>query len=230
MFRLDIPDTIEGFDAFRAFMSSGRVPSGMSVSELDGLLTAIAIGPRLIKPSEWLPQVWYRAAPEFADEAEARAVIGELLNHFNAILDAIEDCSFQPILLVDRDGTLVPLDWASGFLRVVDEFLDDWNPLFASKEKFYLLIPILALGSDEEDEPLIDLKREDEDQYFDEAADLLPRCVLGIVKFWRGRGQGPGRQTGRKPARNEPCPCPLRLRRQVQEMLRPERVSAAGSG
>ena len=30
----------------------------MELSELDGFLTAIAIGPELIMPSEWLPVVW----------------------------------------------------------------------------------------------------------------------------------------------------------------------------
>lgn len=30
----------------------------MMFSDLDGFLTAVAIGPKLIMPSEWLPHVW----------------------------------------------------------------------------------------------------------------------------------------------------------------------------
>jgi uncharacterized protein len=38
--------------------SDGSPPNSMMLSDLDGFLTAVAIGPDLIMPSEWLPVVW----------------------------------------------------------------------------------------------------------------------------------------------------------------------------
>ena len=42
------------------------------LSDLDGFLSGIAVGPELVLPSEWLPLVWGGEAPEFADESEAK--------------------------------------------------------------------------------------------------------------------------------------------------------------
>ena len=40
------------------FLMSDRAPeNGMGLSDLDGFLTGIAVGPELILPSEWLPRV-----------------------------------------------------------------------------------------------------------------------------------------------------------------------------
>ena len=41
-------------DALGAFLISDRVPEGsMGLSDLDGLLTGVVVGPELIMPSEW---------------------------------------------------------------------------------------------------------------------------------------------------------------------------------
>ena len=55
-----------------AFLESDRAPQDcMQLSDLDGFLTGIAIGPELIMPSEWLPVVWGgEEGPSFADQAD----------------------------------------------------------------------------------------------------------------------------------------------------------------
>jgi uncharacterized protein len=65
---------LEALDRF--LMSDRSPPNSMMLSDLDGFLTGIAIGPELVLPSEWLPLVWGGEAPEFADESEAKAVLG----------------------------------------------------------------------------------------------------------------------------------------------------------
>ena len=47
----------------------------MGLSDLDGFLTAIAIGPDLIMPSEWLRVVWGGEEPAFENMEEAQRVL-----------------------------------------------------------------------------------------------------------------------------------------------------------
>src|SRR5260370_40201451 len=87
MMILDVPVVAAGLEALDAFLSSDRSPpDSMMLSDLDGFLTAIAIGPELIKPSEWMPVIWGGEEPVFDGEAELQAVIGGILSHYNAIL------------------------------------------------------------------------------------------------------------------------------------------------
>ena len=49
------PVDLEALDRF--LMSEASPENCMQISDLDGFLTGIAIGPELVKPSEWLPVV-----------------------------------------------------------------------------------------------------------------------------------------------------------------------------
>jgi uncharacterized protein len=62
----------------------------MQLSELDGFLTGIAIGPELVMPSEWLPAVWGGEEPVFEDEAQARTVLGAIMGRYNEILRVLD--------------------------------------------------------------------------------------------------------------------------------------------
>ena len=74
------------------------------LSALDGFLTGIAVGPELVLPSEWLPQIWGGDAPEFADEDEAKAILAIIMARYNEILRQIDDDTLDPVFWVDRDG------------------------------------------------------------------------------------------------------------------------------
>jgi uncharacterized protein len=62
----------------------------LCVSEIDGLLTAVVVGPEAIMPSEWLPVVWGFGEPKFADMAEAQAIVGTLMGRHNEIVHGLE--------------------------------------------------------------------------------------------------------------------------------------------
>ena len=53
---------------------SDRAPYGsMGLSDLDGFLTGIVVGPELIMPSEWLPVILGGDEPEFANGSRRQA-------------------------------------------------------------------------------------------------------------------------------------------------------------
>jgi len=73
MIDLEVPVEGVALDALDAFLSSDQSPpDSMMLSDLDGFLTAIAVGPELVMPSEWLPVIWGDDEPVFADEARCR--------------------------------------------------------------------------------------------------------------------------------------------------------------
>lgn len=46
-----------------AFLADRVNDDGLMLCELDGFLTAIAIGPELVLPSEWVPLIWGANSP-----------------------------------------------------------------------------------------------------------------------------------------------------------------------
>ncbi len=208
---------LEALDRF--LMSDRSPPESMMLSDLDGFLTGIAIGPELVLPSEWLPVIWGGEAPEFADEAEAKTILGAIMGRYNEILRQIADDDLDPVFWVDRGGTLIAADWAEGFLQAIVLRADAWERLFKSKRDGQLLVPILALCGDENGESLLGIPPEEEDRVMEEAAEFIPACVTAIAAYWSGKGPkqismpltaSPPPQphfAAGKIGRNKPCPC-----------------------
>jgi uncharacterized protein len=207
-------------EALDKFLRSDRSPpNSMMLSELDGLLTGIAIGPELIRPSEWLPLIWGGKAPEFAGLDEANAILVSLMARYNEILREIADDALAPIFWTDRNGTVIAMDWAEGFLQAIKLRADAWEPLFTSKRDGKLLFPILSLCCDKNGASLLGLPPEAEDRIVEQAPEFIPNCVIGIAAYWRRKGPRqiaispkhgsrpePSRVTF-KVGRNDPCPC-----------------------
>ena len=208
---------LEALDRF--LISDRSPPDSMMLCELDGFLTGIAIGPELVLPSEWLPLVWGGEAPEFADEAETKAVLGAIMSRYNEIFHQIDRDAFDPIFWATSDGTLIAADWAQGFLQAIMLRMDAWERLVKSKRHGRLLIPILPLCGDENGPSLLGIPPDEEDRMMEETAEFIPACVTAIATFWRGNGPkqifvplmgGPPPQphyASSKIGRNDPCPC-----------------------
>jgi uncharacterized protein len=207
-------------DELDNFLTSRRTsPNAMMLSELDGFLTGIAIGPELVMPSEWLPLIWRDEAPKFADQDEANAILGAIMDRYNEILREIAEDRYGPIFWTDSDETAIAIDWAEGFLKAMVLRADAWKRLIKSKRDGALLYPMLALCSDENDESLLGLAPEEDDRMFEAAPDLIPGCVMEIAAYWRGKGPkqvsmplgaSPLAEplwTAPKVGRNDPCPC-----------------------
>jgi uncharacterized protein len=216
----EIPLDRVDLEALDRFLMSDRSPSeSMMLSDLDGFLTGIAVGPELVMPSEWLPVIWGGDAPEFADEAEAKAILGTIMGRYNEILRQIANDDLDPVFWADGGGTVIAADWAEGFLQAIMMRADAWEPLFKSKRDGQLLIPVLALCGDQNGESLLGLPADEEDRVMEEATEFVPACVTAIAAYWQAKGSTQismpllhsrsslPDQPPLKIGRNEPCPC-----------------------
>ncbi len=108
---LEVPVVGVGAEALEAYLSSDRSPpDSMGLSDLDGFLTAVAIGPELVMPSEWLPIVWGGEEPVFADDGEAQAVIGGIMSRLGAAapLEATRAAPLSDLRALRRRAWRVP--------------------------------------------------------------------------------------------------------------------------
>lgn len=200
------------------------------LEQLDGVLAALACGPR---PSAWrelVPRVLGDALP-FADAAQAEEAWGLIERRFEQVRRAI-DAPVQRLdderalgpLLTDWSAVLAELTdeerrqfgevpafgalWASGFLQAVDALEDDWLlPADDEGNEFVdgCLQPFEALASDDAELPpeVREMSRDER------LADAL-WAVYDLRDFWRERAASKPVQPARKaatPGRNDPCPC-----------------------
>jgi len=199
-------------DLLEEFLMSDRAPEDcMQLSDLDGFLVGIAVGPDLIGPSEFLPVVWGDGEPDFSGVDEARAVLGAIMCRYNDILRCLSDRSqdYAPIILQGPNGEIVASDWAIGFMDAVRLRKQSWDSLFRDQHGSMALLPILLLASSEDMVPPEIAAAVKEKDFLKDAHDYIPACVIAIDDFWRKRR----RRTplvprhAEKTGRNDPCPC-----------------------
>ena len=121
----------------------------MNAMTLDGFLTAIAIGPRLVPPSEWLPWVWDAhsgsAAPGFDSVEQANRIMSLLMRHYNAVILAFEvnPSEFNPLFYCMESYS--PVEWCEGFIRGFQISDSAWSILALEQPDWFA--PFLCLGT-----------------------------------------------------------------------------------
>jgi uncharacterized protein len=178
-------------DALNDYLMSDLAPDdSMGLSDLDGFLTGIVVGPEVILPSEWLPVIWGGGEPEFETEAEMRTVLGAIMARYNEIIACLDSDpeDFEPIFMEGPEGEVIASDWAAGFLDAVALRTKSWEPLIAHDRAGIMMLPILLLNGDAELDAGPD-SAIDEDEFLAEVPDLIPACVAGIHEFWKNNGE-----------------------------------------
>lgn len=181
----------------------------MQISDMDGFLTAIAIGPELIRPSEWLPYITGGQEPEFKSQNQAQAFFGSVMEWYNGILQTLSQApeEYEPYIYDNIFGEPIFSDWAEGFLIGVSLRQEAWNALKNSIEFGQHFTPILAHMPDlEKGGFLIGEKAYAEvHETLKNDETILPNSVIQIDRFWKQtRKYYEGRT---KIGRNEPCFC-----------------------
>ena len=182
-------------DALDDYLISDHAPdNGMGLSDLDGFLTGIVVGPELILPSEWLPVIWGDDEPVFETEAEMRTVLGTIMGRYNEIVTWLdsEPEDFEPIFMVGPEDEVIASDWAAGFLDAVALRLKAWEPLITDDRAGIMMLPILLLTGEAEFDAAPDGGL-DEEAFLAEVPAIIPACVAGIHDFWKRK------RTHRKP-------------------------------
>jgi uncharacterized protein len=171
-------------DALDDYLMSDLAPDeSMGLSDLDGFLTAIVVGPELIPPSEWLPVIWGGDEPEFQTETEMRTVLGTIMGRYNEIVACFNSArdDFEPIFWEGPEGEIIASDWAGGFLDAVALRPQAWKPLMEDDRAGVLMAPLFLLNGDME----IADGTADQNESLAEAADMVPACAAGISEFWQ---------------------------------------------
>ncbi len=188
-------------DALDDYLMSDHSPDDcMGLSDLDGFLTGIVVGPELILPGEWLPVVWGGDEPEFETEAAMRMVLGTIMGRYNEIAECFntDPAEFDPIFLEGPEGEVIASDWAGGFLDAVALRPKAWEPLTKHHKGGMMMMPLLLLNGDAELDAGPDGAIH-EDEFLAEVPAIIPSCVAGIHEFWKNhRGkQRPPSSRGR---------------------------------
>lgn len=130
--------------------SDDEDPGVISISELDGLLTALVSGPVLPTPDQWMPIVWGDFEPEWESEQEFQHYINLMMRHMNTVAATLVEApqEFEPLFLQDdEDGEAILIvdDWCEGYVKGVTLELDQWRKGGSTIER--LLLPIRAFSS-----------------------------------------------------------------------------------
>lgn len=198
-------------DEFEQFlMRDSGLDAPMSMSEIDGLLTAVVIGPVFPPPSQWMPLVWGdEGGPEYSSQAQAERITGLLMRHMNSLSRQLQEDpdEFEPMLLVDLDEDrkriVIADHWCLGFMAGVSLNEDAWQEVEAT------LLPFIMFASEPGDAE-IDEELETNREYWITqlgfAVAAINRCFLA---YRTGGRLGPETVISPEPkvGRNDLCPC-----------------------
>jgi uncharacterized protein len=122
--------------------------------ELQGFLFAVASAPDLVRPSEWMSEVFGGQEAGFEDLEEAQTILPELMALYNAVNASVAseraalpaDCRFRRNVLANLDADAPVSMWARGFVQGHQWLEEDWDPYVPEEfdQDFGMLIMTLS--------------------------------------------------------------------------------------
>jgi uncharacterized protein len=153
-----------------------------------GLLSALAVGPLLVLPDEWLPEVLHEP---FADEEEGNRVLALLAKLNDSISAELDVQAYEPILGevdLETGSMLSAAGWCEGFSRGIDLRASLWeNRLSEDPQLMELLGPVMALAVDE---GILSAETEFEkltDEEYDECLSQVPTVLNAVSQYWQNK-------------------------------------------
>ena len=214
--QLDQPLSEKEFDQLDQFLlSDSSDDDAMTMDTLHGFLTAIAIGPETIMPSEWMPKIWGEepnSAPRFKNNKEAEQITGLISRFMNEVLVTFEVApkEFEPLFCeIEQDGQML-MDaeaWCWGFWEGMELRKGSWDPIWES-DLAPLMRPIYLLGADEIEET--ELAEVDTPVKGHKLAQEIEANLPAIHRFWvplRKSAVTTLKRDEPKVGRNDDCSC-----------------------
>jgi uncharacterized protein len=208
--------TADPLSTWLGFLTSSAAPKGvMSPMELDGYLTGVVVSPDLLLPSRWLDRIWGESEPTFDGLDQMQTVIAAVLDHYNAIIAALDasfkqieakkPADYRPLFLAasDKPKHDIVRTWARGFGKAMALAPEGWSSLAEDKRLQPLLAPFIGFldVTDPDFEPADNI-----DELLDDAAAAIPRATIILRKIAQfSTAPTAGRRS--KIGRNDPCPC-----------------------
>lgn len=216
---LDSPLTNGEWARLSAFLAGpDRAPEALNIHGLDGLFHELAVGPRLLPPSQWMPAVLGAEAPVYEDMDQVKETLGLVLRHYNTVHRRLAVDSFSPAYLMplyaSEDRVANRKSWCKGFRVGVLLDSDIWQEHLLQDEPLTFHFGLFSVLAD--DRPWPDLARLDVPVATQPGVTrldgMLETAIFAIRSYWKEHPVPPGGATvmpGPMPAagRNEPCPC-----------------------
>jgi len=205
------------YDELELFLDTDEGPYNcMTISMMDGFLTALVIGPEIIEPSKLLPVVFGTEDDEDDEEMaefpseKIKRITEIILHRYNYISKTfeIDPENFEPIFCYrTSDETKEPVteEWCDGFSIGILFSKESWDPLINDEEAFNLLFPVMVFGND------VDMDDSVIHPNAFEKIPMLTYSIYGIHEYWKSHRNADAPLTilkvVQKTDRNAPCPC-----------------------
>jgi uncharacterized protein len=193
----------------------------MNLEQLDGFLAALICGPEIVRPSEYLPVICGSnmvLEDSFGTQTVLQDFLSLIMRHWNVIADTLHSGDvFLPLLLEDDRGVTTANDWATGFVRGMEFYKEQWAALFADEEHGGWLVPIFALAHEHDPDP--EMRPYKEAISAEKREKLIVGAAAGVTGIYRHfeaqrmvEGQPfdsvtTFRRMAPKIGRNDPCSC-----------------------
>jgi uncharacterized protein len=205
------------FERLGTFLQIRNNSKAMNVEEVDGFFAALIVGPEMVMPSEYLPEVFGGAIPDsdgFGSLDDANDILALLMRHWNDIAATLsKDDVYLPVLVEHENGVSHGNDWARGFMRGVELCHDGWAELISDEDHGGCMIPMLMLYHEHDPDP----EMRPEPIGAEQRENIIVHMAAGLVgayRYFRQHGLSDvdtratePRNTKSKIGRNDPCPC-----------------------
>lgn len=191
--------------------SANATEEGLAhLSYSNGLMTAVAVGPQFIDPTEWLPLIV--TSVKKRDEIDVMDLVaGFVLLEYDKMLEGFsaDEKVYEPFFWEDGDNRVVTTDWAEGFLAGMRLRPNGWSSVVKADDRVLGTMLYVLLQEDEFFTSLAEMEV-DPEEILATARKELPDVLFELYDRWaetRFTASNASIRRVQKIGRNEPCPC-----------------------
>ena len=175
-----------------------------TLSYLNGLATAVIVGPEAVPAAEWIG-CFLEGAEDTGAEGDSLLATIMMVEHGKIVQNLKGRGSYEPHFWEDRDGNLVTRDWAGGFLAGIHLRDEAWKPYLEGKGRV-LTAMLCVLLQDKKSKRKSSSRTKTRNGCSKSAQVKITDFIQALYSIRREKvldSQPPEAKIGR----NDPCPC-----------------------